>query len=104
MHKLIVQFKSTGDPTRLETQWSGRFVPLAEKMPGIRRVSVTRIIGGGMGASDLHMVHEFYFDDLAALQHAMASDEGQEAGQALMAFAADSATILLAEHLEEARR
>lgn len=103
MHKLIVLFKSTGDPTQLETQWSGRFVPLAEKMPGIRRVSVTRILGGATEASDIHMMHELYFDDLAALQHAMASEEGQKAGRALMAFAADIATILLAEHLEEAR-
>lgn len=103
MHKLIVLFKATNDPTQLETQWSGRFVPLAEKMPGIRRVSVTRILGGADDASDYHMIHEFYFDDLAALQDALASEEGQKAGQALMAFAAGTATILLAEHLEEAR-
>jgi hypothetical protein len=49
------------------------------------------------------MIHEFYFDDLPALQRAMASEEGQKAGQALMSFAENSATILLAEHLEEAR-
>lgn len=103
MHKLIVLFKSTGDPTQLETQWSGRFVPLAEKMPGIRRVSVTRILGGASKAPDLHLIHEFYFDSLAALRHAMASEEGQKAGQALMAFAENSATVLYAEHLEEAR-
>jgi len=103
VHKLIVLFKSTNDPTQLETQWSGRFVPLAEKMPGIRRVSVTRILGGANEASAFHMIHEFYFDSLPALQHAMASEEGQRAGQALMAFAENSATILLAEHLEEAR-
>lgn len=103
MHKLIVLFKSTNDPTQLETQWSGRFVPLAEKMPGIRRVSVTRILGGANEAPELHMIHEFYFDNLAALQEAMASEEGQKAGQALVSFAQDKATILLAEHLEEAR-
>jgi hypothetical protein len=49
------------------------------------------------------MIHEFYFDSLSALQHAMASEEGQMAGQALMSFAENSTTILLAEHLEEAR-
>ncbi|MGD2161694.1 MAG: EthD family reductase [Anaerolineales bacterium] len=103
MHKLIVLFKSTNDPTQLETQWSGRFVPLAERMPGIRRVTVTRVLGGASEASEFHMIHEFYFDDLPALQRAMASEEGQKAGQALMSFAENSATILLAEHLEEAR-
>lgn len=103
MHKLIVLFRATNDPTQLETQWSGRFVPLAERMPGIRRVSVTRIIGGASEAPEFHMIHEFYFDNLDALQKAMASDEGQKAGQALMSFAKDKASILLAEHLEEAR-
>jgi uncharacterized protein (TIGR02118 family) len=103
VHKLIVLFKATNDPTHLETQWSGRFVPLAERMPGIRRVSVTRILGGASEAPEFHLIHEFYFDSLEALQHAMASEEGQKAGQALMSFAKDSATIMLAEHLEEAR-
>jgi uncharacterized protein (TIGR02118 family) len=103
VHKLIVLFKTTNDPTQLETQWSGRFVPLAERMPGIRRVTVTRIIGGASEVPEFHMIHEFYFDNLDALQKAMASDEGQKAGQALMSFAKDKASILLAEHLEEAR-
>jgi hypothetical protein len=49
------------------------------------------------------MVHEFYFDDLQALQQALASPEGQIAGKALMSFAAEHVTICFAEHMEEAR-
>ncbi|MFN2146764.1 MAG: EthD family reductase [Anaerolineales bacterium] len=103
MHKLMILFRTTADPIELETRWSQNFVRLAEKMPGLRRVSVSRILGGPGGQVDLHLVHEFYFDNLAAVQQAMASPEGQEAGRALMEFAGESATLLFAEHLEEAR-
>jgi uncharacterized protein (TIGR02118 family) len=72
-------------------------------MPGIRRVSVSRVIGGPAGEVDLHLVHEFYFNDLESLQSAMASPAGQEAGRALMAFAAEEATLCFSEHLEEER-
>jgi len=58
---------------------------------------------GGGNAGDLHMVHEFYFDDLQALQRALASPEGQLAGKALMSFAAEHVTLCFAEHMEEAR-
>lgn len=103
MHKLMVLFKSSEDSVALETQWSNEFVARAEKMPGLRRVSVSRVVGGPGGAIDLHLAHEFYFDDLAALQAALASEQGQEAGKALMSFAGEYVSIYFAQHLEEAR-
>jgi uncharacterized protein (TIGR02118 family) len=103
VHKLMIMFGRTSDPIGLETRWSQDFVRLAEKMPGLRRVSVSRVLGGPGGEVDLHLVHEFYFDDLAAVQAAMASPEGQAAGRALMEFAGESATLVFAEHLEEKR-
>jgi len=99
----MILFARTPDPIELETRWSQEFVRLAEKMPGLRRVSVSRVLGGPGGEVDLHLVHEFYFDDLAAVQAAMASPEGQAAGRALMEFAGESATLAFAEHLEEKR-
>lgn len=103
MHKLMVLFNSSEDSLTLETQWSNAFVGRAESMPGIRRVSVSRVVGGPGGGIDLHLLHEFYFDDLNALKAALASPQGQEAGQALMAFAGEQVSIYFAEHLEEAR-
>jgi uncharacterized protein (TIGR02118 family) len=71
MHKLMVVFKSSDDSLTLETQWSTEFVARAERMPGLRRVSVSRIVGGPGGSVDLHLVHELYFDDLDALREAL---------------------------------
>ena len=103
MHKLMILFRQSGETLDVETRWSNEFVKRAEAMPGLRRVSVSRVAGGPSGEVDLRMVHEFYFDDLQALQHALASPEGQIAGRALMSFASGHVTLCFAEHMEEAR-
>jgi len=103
MHKLMILFRRSADSLDVETRWSNEFVKRAEAMPGLRRVSVSRVVGGPAGETDLHMVHEFYFDDLRALQQALSSPEGQVAGKALMSFAAENVTLCFAEHMEEAR-
>ncbi|NIM94564.1 MAG: EthD family reductase [Anaerolineales bacterium] len=103
MHKLVIMFRNPTDVLEMETKWSEAFVPVAEKMPGLKRVSVTRVIGGPMGNVDLHLIHEFYFEDVESLRMAMSSPEGQSAGQALMSFASEYATLYFAEHLEEDR-
>jgi uncharacterized protein (TIGR02118 family) len=100
MHKLMVLIRRPHAPAEFEDRWSREFVPRAERMPGLRRVTLSRVFGGLPGAIDLHLVHEFYFDDLEALQSAMASSEGQAAGRALMGFAAAEATLSFAEHME----
>ena len=101
MHKLMILFKRSGDNLVLETRWSNDFVKRAEAMPGLRRVSVSRVLGGLTEDVDLHMVHEFYFDDFQALQHALTSPEGQMAGKALMSFAAEHVDLCFAEYMEE---
>jgi uncharacterized protein (TIGR02118 family) len=102
MYKLIALFATPADPQAFEAQWSGEFVPRAEKLPGLRRAVVSRIEGTPAGPAPYYLVHELYFDDKAALEAAMASPAGVEAGQTLMAFASDDVVLLLAEHLEDA--
>lgn len=103
MHKLILVFKRPPETAAFDRRWSEDFVPIAERMPGLRRVTVARTYGGPSGPSDVYLVHEFYFDDEAALRSAMTSAEGQQAGQALMAFAGRQVSLAFAEHLEEDR-
>lgn len=103
MHKLILVFRPPLDPTTFEQRWSEEFVPVAERMPGLRRVALARTYGGPAGPTDVYLIHEFYFDDAEALRRAMLSPEGVEAGRALMGFAARQVSLAFAEHLEEAR-
>jgi uncharacterized protein (TIGR02118 family) len=103
VHKLIVLFRRPPDSELFETRWSLEFVPLAERMPGLRRVAVSRGYGSPAGQSTTYLVHEFFFDDGRALRSAMTSEAGQQAGAKLMAIAAGAVELCFAEHLEEAR-
>jgi uncharacterized protein (TIGR02118 family) len=100
MHKLVVLIRRPPDPEALERAWSESFVPLAERMPGLRRVTVGRTVGGPTRAPSVMLVHELYFDDLPALRQALLSPQGQDAGRALMESAGEHSELLFAEHLE----
>jgi uncharacterized protein (TIGR02118 family) len=99
-HKLIIIFHHPL-PAHFEQQWSEVFVPLAEKLPGLRRVTVSHTQGGPAGPVEVYLLHELHFDSLAAVKAAMASPAGLAAGQALVKLAGKQATLLFAEHMED---
>jgi uncharacterized protein (TIGR02118 family) len=100
----MLLFRRPDDVDSFEQRWSHEFVPRAEKMPGIRRVTVSRIYGSPAGRAELHLVHEIFFDDAEALQRALVSPEGVEAGQTLINIAGSFVSLSFAEHLEEDRQ
>ena len=104
MRKLLLLFQTPSDGVHFERRWSEDFVSKAERLPGVRRVAVSRILGGPAGEVELHLIPELYFDDREALMRAMTSNEGQAAGTCRMTFAGDKVAICFAEHLEEDRR
>jgi uncharacterized protein (TIGR02118 family) len=103
MHKLVLQFHQPRDLPEFENRWSNEFVAAAEAMPGVRRVALTRFLQCISGDERLYLTHEFFFDDAESALQALTSPQGQVAGKALMAFAADSTNVYLAEHLEETK-
>jgi uncharacterized protein (TIGR02118 family) len=103
LYKLTLLFHKPDDPLAFETRWSEEFVPRAEKMPGIRRVAVSRVTGGLDEDVDIQLVHEFFFDDADALREAMVSPAGRSAGRVLMEIAGPFVTLFFSEHLEEKR-
>lgn len=103
-HKLLILFQTPEDSDAFQRRWSEEFVPLAEQLPGLRRIVVSLAHGGPAGPTDLHLIHEFHFDDLDALKAAMAAPEGLRAGQCLVQLAGRRATLVFAEHMEDAPR
>lgn len=99
----MLLFRRPEDVDGFEQRWSHEFVPKAEKMPGIRRVTVSRVYGSPAGPAELHLVHEIFFDDAESLQRALISAEGVEAGKALISIAGSFVSLCFAEHLEEDR-
>ena len=100
---MTLLFRKPEEPEYFEEQWTRLFLPFAEQMPGVERVTVSHVIGEPDGTSDYYRMHEFYFADRQALDHALTSEKGVRAGNALMAFAGEITTILISEVFEEAR-
>ncbi len=103
MYKMTLLFRKPEDPERFEEQWTRMFLPFAERMPGVERVTVSHVIGEPDGTSDYYRMHEFFFADQKALDHALTSEKGLQAGNVLMTFASEITTILFSEVFEEPR-
>ena len=101
MYKLTILFRTPPDISEFEHEWAHLFVPLAEAMPGILRVEVSTVDGSPDGPSEFYKMHEFYFEDRAAMDAAMNSEKGTRAGGMLNAMARGRFTIVFSEVLED---
>ena len=77
MAKLIVVYRIPRDPAEFDRYYAQVHTPLAKKIPGLRRLEVTRLTGAPSGASDLYLIAELYFDNAAARETALATNEGK---------------------------
>ena len=57
MNKLVVLVRTPPDPAGFEDSWANEFVPRADRLPGLRRVAVSRVTGGPEGRAHLYLVH-----------------------------------------------
>jgi uncharacterized protein (TIGR02118 family) len=103
MHKLIIIFGPPRDLLDFSTGWQA-FLHMAEQMPGLRRETVSLIEEIIYGENKPFKIHEFYFDDRAALDAALASDAGQQAGEWLHQFTGGNFTLLTAPHQSAAAK
>ena len=87
MTKLIVVYRIPRDPAEFDRYYAQVHTPLAKKIPGLRRLEVTRLTGAPSGASDLYLIAELYFDNAAAREAALASNEAKVTEADLSKFA-----------------
>ncbi len=103
MHKLTILFQPpiSDQQNQFQDDWQA-FMGLAEKMPGLRRETVSDVAHHlhGMQGHRFSKIHELYFDSRAALDAALNSEEGQAAGAWLHEFTAKRFTLVIAEHKE----
>jgi uncharacterized protein (TIGR02118 family) len=80
MARLIVLYKTPADARAFDQHYRATHIPLARKLPGLRKYEISH--GSVMtpaGPSAVHLVATLYFDDMQAIQAALASPEGQAA-------------------------
>lgn len=97
MIKLIALFRKPDNVEAFDTHYHQVHIPLVKKMPGMKKLELTRITGAPIGETKVHMMAEMYFDDQDAMNASAASPEGKAAMKDLMGFAANLVTLFHGE-------
>lgn len=101
MIKLIVLYGTPTDPAAFDAYYRNTHIPLAAKIPGLRRMEISKIGSLDGTTPQYHLQAELYFDDQSALMSALGSPEGGAAGADVANFATGGATMLVGEVIED---
>lgn len=84
-----------------ERAYADTHLPLIAKTPGLRRIHCQRVVQGLGAATELIVATAMEFDDRAALDAGLASDEMRVAGRNLREIAPGLTTLLVLEEAAE---
>jgi uncharacterized protein (TIGR02118 family) len=94
MAQMVVVYKRPENEEAFERHYFEKHVPLAKKLPGIKRYEVSLgPIQSPSGRSDAWMIATLHFDDVAAIRAAFASETGQACAADRREFAPDPSTF-----------
>lgn len=97
MVKLTVLYGHPEDPAAFEDHYANEHRSLVEKIPGLQRFEVARVVATPDGSEPpYYMVAELYFESPEVLQESLASPEGQATAGDIPNFATGGATVLIA--------
>jgi uncharacterized protein (TIGR02118 family) len=95
MAQVVVTYKTPKDPAAFDKYYAETHIPLAKKMPGLRKFEISRgPVASAVGASGIHLIAILTFDNLAAVQAAFGSPEGKATAGDLRNFASGGADIV----------
>jgi uncharacterized protein (TIGR02118 family) len=101
MASLLVLYKTPKDTAAFDKYYFEKHIPIAKKIPGLRKYRVTKgpvMMPGGPSA--FHLIADLQFDDMAAIQAAFASPEGQAAAADVATFATGGVDMLMSDTRE----
>jgi uncharacterized protein (TIGR02118 family) len=78
--KLLVLYGYPEDPEMFERHYERTHLPLARRIPGLRRLELAKTVAGDGEKSTYYRAASLYFDSIEELQAGLASDEGQASG------------------------
>jgi uncharacterized protein (TIGR02118 family) len=95
MAHVVVTYKTPKDPAAFDRYYAETHIGIAKKLPGLRKYEVSQgPVGTPAGPSGAHLIAVLTFDDMAAVQAALASPEGQAAAGDVAKFASGGADIM----------
>jgi uncharacterized protein (TIGR02118 family) len=91
---MVVIYRTPADVEAFEKHYFETHIPLAKKMPGLRKYEVSRgpvtVIAG---PPDAYLIGTLHFDDLDAMKAAFASPEGQATAADRQLYAPDDSGV-----------
>ena len=84
MFKIVTLYRKVENEAQLEEFFSATHLPLAEKLPGLRKSEVSRVTGKPGGQSRFHLMYELYFDSFDAFHQALGTEIGKQFMVALL--------------------
>ncbi len=101
MARLVVMCRTPKDFVAFDKHYLVAHVPIAKKIPGLRKYEVSQgPVATPGGPSDFHLIATLHFDDLAAIQRAFGSAEGQAAAADVQTFATGGADMIFFDNRE----
>jgi uncharacterized protein (TIGR02118 family) len=85
MTRLIVLYSQPDDTEAFDRHYQEVHIPLAKKIPGLLRYTVSRGVTVAFGEDPVYLIAELDFADQAAMDAALGSPEGREAGRDMVA-------------------
>jgi uncharacterized protein (TIGR02118 family) len=96
MARLVVMYRTPKDTAAFDKHYVDTHVALAKKIPGVRKYEISQgPVGTPAGPSSYHLVAILHFDDMAAIQKAFASADGQAAVADVGVFATGGVDIFM---------
>jgi uncharacterized protein (TIGR02118 family) len=96
MAQLVVLYKTPQDAAAFDKYYFDRHVPIAKRYPGLRSYDVSQgAVATPAGPSGYHLVATLTFDNLAAIQSALSSAEGQAAVADVQNFATGGWDVIM---------
>src|SRR3954452_7920535 len=95
MAQIVVTYKTPKDVAAFDAYYAQTHIPLAKKLPGLRKYQVSQgAVATPAGPSGIHLMAVLTFDDMAAVQAALGSPEGQAAAGDLGNFASGGVDLI----------
>ena len=94
MARMVVIYRQPADVNVFARHYFETQVPLALKIPGLRKCEVTHgRVTVVAGPSDVHLIGTLHFDDLGAIKTAFASPQGRAAAADRRLYAPDDSGV-----------
>ena len=88
MASLVVLYKTPKDSAAFDKYYAETHIGVAKKIPGLRRYEISKgPVATPAGPSEVHLIATLHFDNMAAMQSALGSPEGQAAAADVGKFA-----------------